>query len=119
MNRLSLTLITGRSTKQGVGISSGKSGSEYQGAVGAIELNPLDMARAGFSDGDRVRLKSEFGSTEAACIGTDVPEGLAFMAFGAVCNRLIGSETYASGMPDSKQVKIEIELMVKAEARGE
>jgi formylmethanofuran dehydrogenase subunit D len=31
------------------------------------------------------------------------------MAFGPACNQLIGGETYASGMPDSKHVKVEIE----------
>jgi formylmethanofuran dehydrogenase subunit D len=33
------------------------------------------------------------------------------MAFGPACNRLIGDETCASGMPDSKNLKIEIEAV--------
>ncbi len=110
MAKLAVNLITGRSTKQGIGISTGKAGSEYREATGTIELSLQDMVRAGFSDGDRVTLKSEFGSTEAKCVPADIPEGLAFMAFGASCNQLIGSETHASGMPDSKHIQVEIHL---------
>ncbi len=119
MCRLTLVLITGRSTKQGVGISVGKASPEYRQAISMIELNPSDMALAGLDDGDRVRLTSEFGTTEARCAASDVPKGLAFMAFGPACNKLIGSETYASGMPDSKHVKIELRLAAGDEAHGQ
>jgi formylmethanofuran dehydrogenase subunit D len=113
MAKLVLTLVTGRSIKQGTGISTGKEGSEYREATGAIEINPSDMARGGLSDGDPVRLQSDFGTANARCRQADVPEGLAFMAFGSACNRLIGGETDASGMPDSKHVKVEITLAME------
>ena len=108
MAKLTLTLITGRSTRQGIGISSGKDQSEYREATGVIDLNRADMARAGLKDGDPVRLISECGSADVRCRGTDILEGLAFMAFGPACNRLIGGETYASGMPDSKHIQLEL-----------
>jgi formylmethanofuran dehydrogenase subunit D len=66
------------------------------------------MEHSGLSDGDHVRLESEFGSVAVKCRHADVPEGMAFMAFGPACNRLIGGETYASGMPDSKHLRVEI-----------
>jgi formylmethanofuran dehydrogenase subunit D len=109
MMRIDLILITGRSTKQGTGISTGKDRAEYRDATNMIDLSSSDMARAKLSDGDPVRLKTEFGTTDVKCRQSDVPEGLAFMAFGPACNQLIGGETYASGMPDSKHVKVEIE----------
>ena len=105
----SLTLITGRSTKQGTGISTGKERLEYREATHAVEMNQSDMARLGLKDGDPVRLRTGFGTADVQCRRADVPEGLAFMAYGAACNRLVGGETYASGMPDSKHVMIEIE----------
>ena len=108
MGNLILTLITGRSTKQGTGISTGKGGADYKEATSVIELNPADMARSGLSDGDRVRIETEFGIAEIRCRQADVPESMAFIAFGSVCNQLIGNETYASGMPDSKHIKVEI-----------
>ena len=109
MIRMNLTLITGRSTKQGAGISTGKGGAEYREATGTIELSPADMARLGLSDGDPVRVESEFDAAEFRCRRGDVSEGLAFVAFGSACNRLIGGETDASGMPDSKHLKVTIE----------
>jgi formylmethanofuran dehydrogenase subunit D len=108
MNSLRLILITGRSTKQGTGISIGKERPEYLEATGAIEMNPGDMERAGLNDGAMVGLKSEFGEAEVKCRRADIPEGLAFIAFGAACNQLVGGETSASGMPDSKHLQVEL-----------
>ncbi len=102
-------LITGRSTRQGPGLSSGKERAEYQDATNVVDLNSADMERAEINDGDPVRLKSGSGTAEVKCRKADIPEGLAFMAFGSACNRLVGGETYASGMPDSKHVEVEIE----------
>jgi formylmethanofuran dehydrogenase subunit D len=109
MASLRLILITGRSAKQGIGISAGKEGFEYRQATGVIELSRSDMLRSGLKEGERVRLTSRFGSADATCRGTELPEGLAFMAFGPPCNRLIGDETSASGMPDSKHVEVAID----------
>ena len=108
MGKLTMTLITGRSTKQGAGLSRGKEGPEYKDATSMIELNHEDMARSGLSDGDWVRMETEFGTAELRCRKADIPEGLAFIAFGSVCNRLVGEETYASGMPDSKHFRVNI-----------
>jgi len=110
MAKLNVTLITGRSTKQGKGISIGKERKEYQEATSLIDLSRTDMERSGLNDGDSVRLRSEFGTADVKCRRADIPEGLAFIAFGSACNRLIGDETYASGMPDSKSLKVEITL---------
>lgn len=116
MTKLSLTLITGRSTKQGTGISVGKESPEYQEATHAVELNKSDMARFGLRDGDQVRLTTEFGTVAVKCRRADVPEGLAFMAYGPACNRLVGSETYGSGMPDSKNIRVEIIFTAEAQS---
>ena len=111
MGKLTVTLITGRTTRQGEGISTGKERPEYQEATSVIELNRADMSRSGLSDGDRVRLKSGFGTAEIKCCQGNVPEGLGFMAYGPACNKLIGDETYASGMPDSKSMRVEVEAV--------
>jgi len=108
MDKMSLILISGRSTKQGVGISTGKDHPEYREATNVIELNPSDMERSGLSDGELVRVQSRFGIVDVSCRRSDIPEGMAFMAFGSPCNRLVGEETYASGMPDSKHLNVEI-----------
>ena len=108
MDNPQLLLISGRSTKQGTGISTGKEGKEYQEATNAVEMNLSDMERFGLQDGDSVVLKSEFGEASVQCRKSDIPEGMAFIAFGSTCNRLVGGETYGSGMPDSKHLYVEI-----------
>ena len=115
MAKLKLTLITGRSTKQGTGISTGKERSEYREATSGIELNQADMERSGLHDGDEVRLTTQFGTADVRCRRGEIPEGLAFIAFGPACNRLIGGETQASGMPDSKHVAVELQLTAEAQ----
>jgi formylmethanofuran dehydrogenase subunit D len=108
MGKPSFILISGRSTKQGVGISSGKEGPEYREATHAIELNASDMENSGLEEGSLVRVASCYGEVDVRCRRSSVPEGMAFMAFGPACNRLVGEETYASGMPDSKHLIVEI-----------
>lgn len=108
MGNLCLVLVSGRSTKQGVGISAGKVLPEYQEAIGVVELNASDMKRSGLNDGTLVRIKSRHGTVDVPCRCSNIPEGMAFMAFGSPCNRLVGGETYASGMPDSKHLDVEI-----------
>ena len=109
MDRLRLILVSGRSTKQGTGISTGKDGQEYQEAINVVEMNASDMKRSGLGDGDSVVVMSEFGQVSVKCREGDIPEGLAFIPFGSACNRLVGEETCASGMPDSKHLNVEIE----------
>ncbi len=104
-----LILITGRSTKQGTGISTGKELTDYQEATTILELCQADMARFGLHEGDPVKLKSQFGEAIVKCRPEDLPEGMAFMAFGSTINQLVGDETYASGMPDTKGLQIELE----------
>jgi formylmethanofuran dehydrogenase subunit D len=115
MDKLRLTLITGRTTRQGIGISAGKGRPEYQEETGVIGLNESDMARSGAVDGAQVQLKTEYGTAEVTCRKADIPEGMAFMAFGPACNRLVGGETYASGMPDSKHVSVEIHFTAETQ----
>lgn len=108
MNNLRLTLITGRSTRQGTGISTGKDRSDYREATGMVQMNPEDMQHAGLDEGSVITLKSEFGSAEVKCCRADLPSGLAFIAFGPACNQLVGTETCASGIPDSKHLLVEL-----------
>ena len=106
---LRVVLITGRSTKQGTGISNGKHLDEYQEATTVLELSQADMARYGLHNGDTVRLKSRYGEATVQCRAEDMPDGIAFMAFGSTINQLVGSETYSTGMPDTKGLEIELE----------
>lgn len=111
MSERKLILITGRTTHQGVGISSGKHLEEYQTATNVVQFSPADMQRFGLHDDDLVRLKTIYGTATVKCRSADLPEGLAFLAFGPAANQLVGGETHASGMPDSKGFEIELEVL--------
>ena len=104
-----LILITGRSTKQGTGISTGKERADYREATTVLELSQADMARFGLHEGDTVKLKTPFGEATVKCRPEDLPEGMAFMAFGSMINQLVGDQTYGTGMPDTKGLEIELQ----------
>lgn len=107
-----LVLITGRSTKQGTGISAGKEQEEYQIATSVLELSPADLTRFGLSEGDTVKLKSRHGEVTVKCRSENLPEGLAFLAFGPATSQLVGGETHATGMPDTKGFEVELEKVL-------
>jgi formylmethanofuran dehydrogenase subunit D len=104
-----LVLITGRSTKQGTGVSTGKEFPDYQEATTVASVSQADMIRYGLHDGDTIKLKSRFGEATVKCHSEDLPEGMVFMAFGSMINKIVGNETYASGMPDTKGIEVELE----------
>ncbi|MGH7352335.1 MAG: molybdopterin dinucleotide binding domain-containing protein, partial [Candidatus Methylomirabilales bacterium] len=60
-------LITGRTTKQGRSIHLGKESKEYVDEVSSLEMNPADMEALQIKDGDRVRLKTQHGSSVVRC----------------------------------------------------
>jgi formylmethanofuran dehydrogenase subunit D len=109
MNDTRLVLIPGRTMKQGVGMNMGKQSDEYQRAVSTIEMNREDMVRLGVEDGDTVRISASGGEAMVQCRGADLPEGVAFIAYGPASSELMDGETHGSGMPDSKGFEVEVE----------
>ena len=107
-------LIPGRTSKQGVGISEGKFKEGYLSETRTLLMAPKDMQRLKLKDSDRVRLKSEFGQIEvslATAKGDELPPGLLFIAYGDLSSRLMGGDTHGSGMPTSKGIDVELEVL--------
>jgi formylmethanofuran dehydrogenase subunit D len=103
-----LILITGRSTRQGRAIHLGKVAQEYLDEIGAVEMHPADMRAIGIKAGDEVRIASPHGEAVLRCREGSIPEGLAFAAYGGFVNRLVGTDTQGTGMPDSKGIEIDV-----------
>ncbi len=101
-------LITGRTINQGKGVSGGKEKDEYQNATRQVELCPVDMIRLSLQEGDPVRLVTRHGNVVVHCKAGNLFPGLAFMAFGPAAGQLVGGETQASGMPDSKGFEVQV-----------
>ena len=112
------TLIPGRTTDQGCGVSEGKFNDRYQNAINALQVAPGDMTRLGLSEGDRVRLTGEEGQTVEVCITAakkdELPEGLLFIAYGNISSQMMTGDTHGSGMPTSKGMEVTMELVQKA-----
>ena len=70
-----------RSSKQGVGINTGKFNEEYQRIVSVMTMHPDDMASIGASDGDTCRVSTEEGEATFKCTPGKVPEGLIFVPY--------------------------------------
>jgi formylmethanofuran dehydrogenase subunit D len=107
-------LIAGRSSRQGTALNEGKFTAEYVEETSTVLVNPDDLARLGLRGGDRVRLRSEFGSCEVTCQPAkpgDQPGGVLFMAYGDQTSRLMGADTHGTGMPTSKGVDVTIEKL--------
>lgn len=110
-------LIPGRTSDQGCGISEGKFQDKYRREINTLQVAPGDMKRLGLADGDRVRLVSENGRVEV-CVtpakADELPEGLLFIAYGDISSRLMGGDTHGSGMPTSKGIDVELEVLARS-----
>jgi formylmethanofuran dehydrogenase subunit D len=107
-------LIPGRTSDQGCGISEGKFGEKYVRETTTLQVSPPDMKRLGLVNGNRVRLTSESGQIEVnitAAKGDELPPGLLFIAYGDLTCQLMGGDTHGSGMPTSKGIDVEMELV--------
>ena len=107
-------LVPGRTSKQGCGISEGKFGENYQNEIMTLQMAPPDMKRLGLANGDQVRLTSGHGRVDvsvAAAKGDELPAGLLFIAYGDLSSRLMGGDTHGSGMPTSKGIDVELEVL--------
>jgi formylmethanofuran dehydrogenase subunit D len=103
-----LTLITGRTRKQAIGLHKGKSSAEYYEATSIAEMNAEDMARLLVAEGSSVRLTTGEGHIDVRAQAADLPPGLVFVPMGTLVNRLIGAETSGTGMPSFKDVAVEV-----------
>ena len=110
----SFILIPGRTSRQGVGISEGKFLENYQSEIHTLQMAPQDMERLAITPGDRVSLSSPSASIEVAVVAAkagELPPGVLFIAYGDLSSRLMGHDTHGSGMPTSKGLDVELEVL--------
>jgi formylmethanofuran dehydrogenase subunit D len=111
-----MTLIGGRSSKQGTALCIGKLGEEYQEVTTTVEMNAEDMARLGLKANGKVRLRTAEGETIVRCKSRetkDLPLGILFMAYGPASSELMAGDTAGSGMPLSKNLEVEVEPVLE------
>ena len=109
-------LIPGRTSQQGVGISEGKFGETYQNEINCLQVASEDMISCGLTDGDWVRLESEFGKIQVVVKTArkgELPSGLLFIPYGDLSSRLMGGDTHGTGMPTSKGFDVTMQPIAK------
>ena len=107
-------LIPGRTSRQGVGISEGKFGKNYQDETRRVLMSPADMRRLNLADADRVRLTSDAGQVDVRVMSAkegELPPGLLFIAYGDLSSHLMGPDTHGSGMPTSKGLDVTLDVI--------
>jgi len=103
-----LTLITGRTRKQAIGMHKGKSSPEYLEATAVVEMNADDMARLEIAEGGLARVSTSEGQVDLVARAADLPAGLVFVPMGTIVNSLIGAETLGTGMPSFKGEQVQV-----------
>ena len=108
MSERRFILITGRTTKQGRSVHLGKESKEFLEEISTLQMNPKDIEVLGLQEGGQVRLSTRDGSAVVKFKKGDVPQGLVFIAYGGFINALVGSDTQATGMPNTKGIEVEV-----------
>jgi formylmethanofuran dehydrogenase subunit D len=103
-----LLLSAMRTAQQGVNVNVGKDGDAYKQIVSTLSIHPDDMKDIGVSEGDSVRIRSEFGEAEFKCESGKVPEGMIFVPYGPPTCKLMGGNTDGTGMPTSKGWEVDV-----------
>jgi formylmethanofuran dehydrogenase subunit D len=109
--RLSLTMITGRSIRQGQMKEVGKVSPAYKDSVAIVELDPEDLKFLEVPAGTPVRVSTDFGQVIVkVALSSQAPhKGLAFIPYGPWASTVMPSSTSGTGMPPLKGLSAVIE----------
>ncbi|MGD2200811.1 MAG: molybdopterin dinucleotide binding domain-containing protein [Candidatus Bathyarchaeota archaeon] len=110
MDKIHVTLNSGRTVQQGVGLEIGKTSLQYFESASYVELSVEDAGSLGLTDGQPVRISTSHGSIVISTkISKGVESGMAFFPYGIWANQVFGSCTGGTGMPAYKGVKASVE----------
>ncbi|UCG36720.1 MAG: molybdopterin dinucleotide-binding protein [Candidatus Bathyarchaeota archaeon] len=111
MQKIRVTLVTGRTIDQGATKEHGKLSDDYLNNVAVCELDPEDLSRVGIKEGSTIRVSTGHGKVVVkARKSRRTPHvGIAYMPYGLWVNQIINSQTHGTGMPSFKGIQAEIE----------
>lgn len=109
--KLEVTLLTGRTIKQGVGKEYGKSSKEYVESVSVCYMDPEDMKKLGVKDKTNIQVSTAFGSVVVKAVKSlRAPHpGVIFIPYGPWANVVVDPETHGIGMPSFKGIPATVE----------
>jgi formylmethanofuran dehydrogenase subunit D len=104
--KLKVTLVSGRTTQQGVGLEEGKTSDNYVESVNHIQLCPEDATGMKLKEGEAVSVKTKHGSVVVNWQPSkELESGMAFFPYGPWANQVYGYETEGTGMPIFKGIE--------------
>lgn len=109
--KLSVTLLTGRTIEQGVGKELGKASEEYFEACSMVYMDGEDMKKLGIKDKANVLVKTQNGSVVLKAIKypRGATPGLIYIPYGPWANAVCSDATTSIGMPSFKGTPAEVE----------
>jgi formylmethanofuran dehydrogenase subunit D len=110
-NSIDVNMISGRTVWQGVAIEGHKHDDGYVKACGIVEMDVSDMKRLHVFPGQTVRVRSAYGEVVVRAVkATQGPHpGLVFIPMGPWANQVTNPNTWSTGMPNFKGVRVTVE----------
>jgi formylmethanofuran dehydrogenase subunit D len=111
MPQLKVTLLTGRTLRQGQGKEYGKLSERYWKSVSICEIDPEDMKSLGVKEGQNVKITTNYGSVIVRAVKSlRAPHlGLIFIPYGPWASVVVNPRTHGTGMPSFKGIDAVIE----------
>ncbi|MFC1506943.1 molybdopterin dinucleotide binding domain-containing protein [Thermoproteota archaeon] len=116
MNKIQVTLLSGRSLSQGREKEQGKLSESYFKSVACCEINGEDIKEIGLDYGENVRISTKYGTVVVKAIAPKqtLERGIIFIPYGLWAAQVSGSETDGTGMPSYKGISSTLESAKKA-----
>lgn len=106
MAKLKVTLVSGRTAQQGVGLEEGKTSDNYVKSVNHVQLCPEDAAKMKLQEDGAVSVETRHGSVVVYWRPSkELESGMAFFPYGPWANQVYGYETEGTGMPLFKGIE--------------
>jgi len=111
MPKLKVSLLTGRTLRQGQGKEYGKLSERYWKSVAICEMDPEDMKYLGVKDNQSVKLSSDFGSVVLRAVKSlRAPHrSVVFVPYGPWASVVVNPRTHGTGMPSFKGIEAFLE----------
>ncbi|HKZ95031.1 MAG TPA: molybdopterin dinucleotide binding domain-containing protein [Candidatus Bathyarchaeia archaeon] len=111
MPSLKVTLLTGRTLRQGQGKEYGKLSERYRKSVATCEIDPEDLKKLSIKDGTTVKVTTSYGSVAVRAIKSlrGPHPGSVFVPYGPWASVIVGSKTHGTGMPSFKGIEAVVE----------
>jgi len=106
MGEIEVTLISGRTARQGIGLEEGKTSQGYAKSVNEVSLCPEDAATLGLNKDEPVNVATDHGSVVAHWKeDKGLAQGTVFFPYGPWANQVYASSTDGTGMPQFKGIR--------------